>query len=113
MAILSKDQILGAADLKTQVVPVPEWKGEVVVSEMTAAARMEWEMDAFDDAGKPVMANWKAKLVARCVVDEKGELLFTVDEIGRKSAPAVNRLYAVAVEINGLGPKAVEEEAKN
>jgi hypothetical protein len=116
MANLTKDQILGAEDLKAKVVDIPEWGGEVVVSELSAAARMEWELDAFGADGKPSNDNWKAKLVTRCIVDENGERMFSADDVaalGKKSSKAIDRVYVAALEVNALGDDSVEEIEKN
>lgn len=116
MAVLSKDQILGAEDLKTQTVEVPEWGGDVVVSEMSAVDRMEWELDAFDEDGKPSAENWKVKLAARCIVDENGERMFSADDLaafGKKSGKAIDRVYMAALEVNAMGKEAAEEVEKN
>ena len=43
MKALTRDEILGADDLKTESVKVPEWGGTVLVRELTGAERDEWE----------------------------------------------------------------------
>lgn len=116
MAVLTKEQILGAKDIETVTVSVPEWGGKVIVSEMSASARVEWELVAFDGDGNPMADDWQVKLLARCIVDEGGDRLFSAEdiaELGKKSRKAIKRLYEAAVKINALGPKAVEEEIKN
>jgi hypothetical protein len=42
MAILNREAILGAVDLKKELVKVPEWGGEVYISMMTGEARDAW-----------------------------------------------------------------------
>lgn len=116
MATLTKEQILGADDVAREAVEVPEWGGKVFVSEMTAASRMEWELDVFDGEGKPLTDNWQVKLVARCVVDKNGNRLFSADDIealGRKSKDAIRRLYDKANALNGFGEGAAQDVEKN
>ena len=54
--------------------------------------------------------------VGICVVDDAGERLFTdkdAAELGKKSAAALDRVFAVAQRLNGLSPSDVEELTKN
>ena len=43
MAILTREAILGAQDLKRQTVAVKEWGGEMILTELTADRRLEFE----------------------------------------------------------------------
>src|SRR6516162_5882027 len=88
---LSRDDILKAADNEPEEVDVPEWGGSVLVR----GGRRQVDP-----------ANVRAKLVARCVIDDDGNRLFTdadVAELGGKSAAAVDRVYAVAARLSGMG----------
>jgi hypothetical protein len=52
----------------------------------------------------------------RCLVDEKGERLFTNGEItllASKNAKVVNRLWEAAIKHNDLAEEKIEELAKN
>ena len=100
---LSRDDILKAADNEPEEVDVPEWGGSVLVRGMTGRERDAFEVSLMQPGrgGRKVLdpANVRAKLVARCVVDDDGGRLFTdadVAELGGKSAAAVDRVYAVA-----------------
>lgn len=111
---LNRDQILEAADLKTETVAVPEWGGEVIVSTMNGTARDAWEQSLFvADGGKARtnMANIRARLVAVTAVDEHGNRLFDdadVVALGRKSSAALERVCRVAQRLNGLTQADVE-----
>lgn len=118
--ILDKAAILGASDLKTVDVAVPEWGGTVRVRTMTGADRDAFESSlvtiAEDGARKPDMSNYRAKLVAMTLVDPDGKLMFGVDEIGHlagKSAAALQRVFEAAQKLNGLGEGADEAAVKN
>lgn len=118
--ILSKDQILEADDLKTETVAVPEWAGSVLVRSMSGTERDAFEASMItvlpDGTRKPNMVNMRAKLVALTVVDEAGNLVFDVsdvDRLARKSAAALERVFAAAQRINGIGVDAQEDIAKN
>lgn len=110
--MLSREDILSKNDLKREVVSVPEWSGDICVSEMTAAARDEWEQAIIskDDGGRIV--NPRAKLVAATVIDpDSGKLLFTESDIlalSRLSAKAIDRITDVAQRINGLSSQAID-----
>ena len=113
---LSRDDILKAADNEPEEVDVPEWGGSVLVRGMTGRERDAFEVSLMQPGrgGRKVMdpANVRAKLVARCVVDDDGGRLFTdadVAELGGKSAAAVDRVYAVAARLSGMGADDQEE----
>lgn len=119
MALLSKDEILKANDLKTEEVAVPEWGGEVLVRTMTGEERDKFEADSvtFNKKGeaKQNFANTRARLVALVCVNEEGEPLFSgydIPDLGRKSAVALDRVFEKAQEMNGFTPKDIEELAE-
>lgn len=106
--LLTKDQIIGADDLPYQDIEVPEWGGSVRVRTMTGSER-----DAFEDSISKVVdgkfemdrKDYRAKLLSRVLVDDKGQRIFSdkeVDLLGRKSAKAIGRLMDVAQELNAL-----------
>jgi tRNA(Phe) wybutosine-synthesizing methylase Tyw3 len=117
--LLSKEQILSAEDLQSEIVEVPEWGGTVKVRMMTGSERDAFEMSIFKVKGKDTERNFvdlRAKLVARTLINEKGERIFTDDDIsalGKKSAKALDRVYQAASRLNGIGKEAVDELTKN
>ncbi len=106
--LLNKDQILGANDLPFRDVEVPEWGGTVRVRTMTGGERDAFEASIYDTDGAGVKLNrsdFRAKLLAKVIVDDKGARLFTDKEISQlsgKSAKALQILFDVAQEINGI-----------
>jgi hypothetical protein len=117
---LTKDQILEAADLKSEAVEVPEWGGSVLVRTMTGADRDAFETSmvivAADGTRRPDLTNLRAKLVALTVVDEANNRLFDVADIPRlalKSAAALERVFDAAQRINGIGAVAQDAVLKN
>ena len=119
MGYLTKDDILGAADISTTTVEVPEWGGSVLVRPLTGEERDAFEESMLSGQGKNrkvTLANVRAKLVARCVVDESGDRLFSdgdIARLGKKSAAALNRVYEAASKASGLSEADVEELAGN
>lgn len=113
--MLNREQILAAPDLRRETVAVPEWGGDVVVSELSAAALAEFLGMAFDDAGKaklaPVLFN--AHLAAAAIVGEDGKPLFAGGELVGKNPQVVARVAEVANRLNFLHAGAVEEVAGN
>lgn len=114
---LGRDEILDYDDIKTEVVPVPEWGKNAAVRLKVLSA---FERDAFEASTvttkggrqKPNLANLRARLVARCMVDADGNRVFEsgdVARLGRKSSAALDRLFAKCQEINGFSEKDIEE----
>lgn len=113
--MLTREQILAADDLKSEVVPVPEWGGEVRVGMMSGARR-----DAFEDSlrtdGALDLSNRRAKLVAAALIDEQGNALFTsadIEALGRKSMAALDRVTGIAQRLNKLGDAELEQATGN
>lgn len=113
MAKLNKAAILAADDLPRESVTVPEWGGEVLVRTMTGTERDAFETSLLEKDRR--MENMRARLVSLTLCDETGERMFSDDEVtalGKKSAMALDRVFAVAQRLNGIGAGAVDT-AKN
>ena len=112
MALLGRDQILAAQDLPTVDVEVPEWGGTVRVRMMTGGERDAFEAGTITRHGRKIeqnLVNIRARLVALCVVDEKGQRLFSEADaaaLGQKSAAALNRVFNAAQQLNALTEEA-------
>lgn len=119
MALLSKDDILSADDLKAADVPVPEWGGTVRVRTMTGSARDEYEQVILNSrSGKKDenIENIRALMLVFTLVDDDGELVFSrddVDALGKKSVKAMDRVFAKAAELNAMRDEDIEELAGN
>jgi len=114
MTILSKDAILGARDIQTEDVDVPEWGGTVRVAVMSGLARDNFI--AMQEGGKQKYSEFQARIIVVTAVDEAGQPLFTVEDIDAlraKSKAVLDRLTDVAVRINKMDVQAVEEAGKN
>ncbi|WP_313274762.1 hypothetical protein [Stenotrophomonas sp.] len=115
MTLLNKSQILAASDRKTEDLEVKEWGGTVRISTMSASDRDKWEQDTYGGE-KTKTDDFRARFVALCLVDEKGDRLFTdkdVAQLGAKSAAALDRVFRAAQKLNALGEAAIEGAAKN
>jgi len=118
--MLSREGILEKKDSKFEDVVVPEWDGETVrIKCMTGAERDEYEalLYDFNESGvKMKRDNLRTKLVIFTAVDENMERLFTVkdiEELGKKSAKAIDRLHAVAQRLNALSKDEMDKIEKN
>jgi hypothetical protein len=117
--ILNREAILDANDTKIKLVSVPEWGGELYIRTMTGVERDDFEAEMYTKKGDTLELNrynLRARLLYRCICDESGATLFTkkdVDALGKKSAKALDRCFAVAQKLNGLTNDDVEELEKN
>ena len=124
MRVLTREQILGAQDIVTKHVEVPEWGGTVIVRGLTGKERDEWE-DAMivrsEKRGKNqptqmTLHNIRAGLVARSIVDSEGNRVFSVkdiEQLATKSAAALDRVYTVAGQLSGVTDADVEDLAED
>jgi hypothetical protein len=113
--MLTRDAILGAQDLKTVDVPVPEWGGDVRLRMLTGAERNALHAAAAA-GGKFDATLFASLLVAKTIVGDDGGRLFGDDDapaLAAKSASAFNRVFEAAAKLNGLGGNAVDEAEGN
>jgi len=115
---LSRDDILGAADLTPAEIEVPEWGGTVFIRPLTAGERGEWE--TFLSAGKgkneDMLKVSRAMLAMLTLCDATGARLFTesdLDALMAKNATALERIAYAAMKLNKLRPKDIADLAKN
>jgi hypothetical protein len=112
---LSRSEILSADDIKTREVPCPEWGGVVLVRGMSAAERDSVELSVSGKGG-PNLQNIRAKIAARCIVDEAGQRIFSDEEIealGKKAAAPIDRVFTAAVALSKLAPEDARALSKN
>lgn len=115
MTLLTRDQILTADDLRSEIVPVPEWGGDVRVAALTGTERDRFET-SFGDGKTKNLDNVRAKLVAKSIVDEDGQRIFSdadVVKLGLKNAAALDRVFDVAQRLSGLTKQDVDDLAGN
>lgn len=119
---LSRDDFLKAEDRHAEEVDlsdIPGYNGSMLIRGLTGTERDEFEASLFQKRGnnlEPNPRNVRAKLVARCCVDDDGKQLFDIAEvelIGKKSGQAISRLYNVAARLSGLSESDVEEMARD
>jgi hypothetical protein len=116
--LLSREQILGATDRKTEDVAVPEWGGSVRVRALSGAERDSYEASIVSlqgDGTKVIsLKNLRGRLVSLSCIDDEGGRLFSDEDaiaLGDKSAAALERVFDVARKMSGLTEDDVEELA--
>jgi hypothetical protein len=116
---LDKKAILSADDLPREEVKVDAWGGSIFVKTLTGQERDDFEASCMSNKGKSSkvnMANIRARLCVLTICNEKGDRLFDardIEALGKKSALALDLVFAVAQRLNGLGQNDVEDLAKN
>ena len=119
MDLLTKEQILAAADRPYEEVSVPEWGGAVRVRSMSGADRddyEQWMANLNRAGGSLLLPNVRARLVALSAVGGDGARLFAeadIEALGAKSARALDRVFAAAKRVNGIGADEIEALEKN
>lgn len=115
---LTREDILGADDLKVEAVLVEDWKqGTVYVHTLTGNERDAWEERCTNQKKNRINIRMlKAKLVIASCFDEAGKKLFVetdAEVLNDKSAKCIDQLFAVAQRLSGLSTKEAEEIAGN
>lgn len=125
MSNLTREQIRAANDRPSEEVPVPEWarSGTVTLQVMsgTNRDRLEAEMAGLRGSASQIdpekLIGFKARLVILCAINGDGEPLFRKDDASwlndEKSGNVLNRLADVALRINGLTERSLEDMAGN
>jgi hypothetical protein len=117
---LTASEILGMDDLPVEEVNVPEWKNrKVLICGLTAAAKNAYQASIVEIQGKHrklKLEHSTAKLLVRCLVDQKRQPIFTETQIlqlGAKSAAVLERLAKVASRLSGMDEEDNEQLLKN
>lgn len=111
MGTLSRDAVLGATDVPTETVAIPELKGSVVVRGMTARERTQFEKKFVTEKGGKTKRNFDAfreQLCVFCCVEPR----FTEADVERLSqirADVVERIADVAMKLSGITEKDLDE----
>jgi hypothetical protein len=106
---LSKEDIFKAEDLPTRDLEVPEWGGTVRVRALDGVSRGEYDASLQEQRADGTftvnLIHARAKLASLCIVNENGDPMFSVGDVGRlgqKSAAALDRVAALAAELSAL-----------
>lgn len=111
--------IFKADDRKSESVTVEEWGVSLVIWEMSARQRAEYEdkIRALGDREKSSdLLTSMCTMIASCCFDEKGQKVFSDEDIPRleeKSMSAVQGLFVKCMELNKMARSDIEELEKN
>jgi hypothetical protein len=109
---LNKAKILAADDVKLEEVAVPEWGGSVFVKVLSGTDR-----DKFEDAySTEKMKNFRARFLVMTLCDEKGQRLFTdeeMNELGKKSSVVIAKIFDKAWSLNALRNEDIDTLGKD
>lgn len=112
MTLLSRDAILGAQDIQTKDVPVPEWGGSVRIRSMTVAERNEFVRRATEEDRHSVGV-WLVSLLS---VDGDGKPLFKAEDVSaleKKGFRGVDTVASAVLDLNKMSEKKIDEAEKN
>ena len=111
MAILGKNAILTADDMRYDTVDCPEWGGDVRVRGLTAYEQSIISKLVAEDKRNEVTL----KVVQFGCVDESGERIFSADDIkqlSQKSYMVIERIGKKIYQLTGFGDQTEVEEAR-
>lgn len=114
--MLTREEILSKKVFKTQRVNVAAWGGDVIVSEMSGAARDAYEQDILKLNAQGYRENVRVKLLIATLVDEEGKPLFShkdIDTLGSLPFSSIEKLCDIAADLNGFTPQELEKAEKN
>lgn len=111
-----RDKIFSANDRRVEEVRVPEWDVTLWVRGLTGTERDALEDSMMQKRGQIDIANFRARLLVKTVVDNEGQRIFSdadATALGDKSAAAIERLVNVAMRLSGIRAGDVEQLVKN
>jgi hypothetical protein len=120
VALLKRNQILDADDMKTEIVPVPEWGGEVCIKMLTGKERDAFEASTITlnkkGQNERNVVNLRARLLVQVIIDPEDNNLplfnsADIVSLGNKSSVALDRVWAAAQKLNSVTEDDVQELA--
>lgn len=122
--VFSRDEILASSGKRIyKYVEVPEWgDGYVRIQSLMGKERDAFEKSVQNDpraksAKKDADENLRAKLAAKCIVDEDGNLLFTnsyeVKQLGELPVAGLQRVFNACMALNGISNEDVSDLAED
>ena len=116
MKKLTKKDFLKERELKTEIVPIPEWNGEIIVREMTGTERDEFDEFVLNSQAEGKVKALRSVVVSICCVDEEGKRMFTnldVPDLQKISSKITMKISDVALKLSGMAADDVEDREKN
>ncbi len=113
MPRLTKHQIFAANDLKSKIVNMEEWGGDLEIRVMSVKEQLDFDKFIAEKPDDRTMAFY---LIVRSCIDENGKRLFNdedIEFIQNKSSDSILKLFDAILELNKQKPDDVEKLAKN
>lgn len=112
------DDIFAIDDLVREKVEIPEWKMTLYVRTMTGLERDDFEnwIGKNTRDGHVDLRTMRARLTVLCLVDSKGNRVFSNDQleqVAAKSGLVLGRVSEIATRLNGLSGEDIEDLAEN
>lgn len=109
---LTAAEILAAADIRYEVVDIPEWGGRVRLRTLTGDESVKFTETVEKNKGK---SGGAALIISLAAVDDDGKAIFTEDQVKAlqaKSLRPLNVLQKVIMKMNGFdeGPAASKND---
>lgn len=115
---LTREAFLEAQDIEVEEVLVPALGGKVRVKVMTCVERAIWDngISSTNNGDGSIPKDLRSLLASLTAVDQDGKRLFSAEDaeaLAQKSYLLIEPIVDVALRINQLLPKAVEQGKKN
>lgn len=121
--MLDKKAFFEFNDAVIEKVDVPEWgdfNKEIYIRNMSGTARSIFEISIVDtkdakEQDHSYLHNIRSKLIVLSCCDKDGKLHFDdsdLEEVGKKSAGALESIFEAAMELNKISAKDVDEMEK-
>lgn len=115
---LTRADILGRNDIRVESLDIPEWGGRVFVRSIGADERDKWDYEIYEasktDEGR--LPHFRARYAALVICDEDGNPIFTerdIEELGKKNAAAIERIFDKGRELSRMDDDAVEQAVED
>ena len=112
---LTAEQILAADDMGLKKVAVPEWGGDLYIRVMSVGERDNYER-LWMGKRETGVENFRTEYLARVLCDEKGDLLFSREQVAalaKKSGAVMGRLFDEAMKHNRMTEEDVAQLGKS
>jgi len=113
--LLNKHQIAIAKDLKEEIVPMPEWGGDIKIRVLSVKEQLEFDNFMSKNQDSQDAAIY---LIVKSCINEDGSLMFDDNEqdlelLRQKNASSILKLFKHIMDLNKQQPDDIEKLAKN
>lgn len=134
MALLNRNQILEVKDIKTKIISIPEWGGDIMIKQLSAkeynditmnmvnirkmaakqlSSKKNADENLEDAINELAIKNKKILLIIKSVVDENMKHLFSETDMELLYQKNTNVIDRIIAEIEEFNADSIEETKKN